>query len=75
MKYPAIKVFHSSENKWAKTKFSLADSDNTLKAVSLLIQRLPMRELFDFDNYLDNTENDWTNVHLNRDLKQILSMH
>jgi ER membrane protein complex subunit 8/9 len=46
-----------------------------LDAVSSLLQRGAMKELNDFDNYLDNTESDWSNEHLNRDLNQILAMH
>lgn len=75
MKHSGLKVWQSTEGKWAKGKHSLSDSRHTLDAVSLLLQRGAMKEIYDFDNYLDNIENDWTNQHLNVDLKQILSMN
>lgn len=75
MKHSGLKVWQSNDGKWAKGKHSLSDSRHTLDAVSLLLQRGAMKEIYDFDNYLDNIENDWTNQHLNVDLKQILSMN
>lgn len=75
MKHSALKVWQSNDGKWSKGKHSLTDSTNTLKAVSLLLQRGAMKELNDFDNYLDNPDNDWSNKFLEMDLKQILSMH
>jgi hypothetical protein len=75
MKHSGLKSFQSNDGKWVKGKHSLTDSRHTLDAVSLLLQRGAMKELNDFDNYLDDVENDWTNQHLNFDLKQILSMH
>lgn len=75
MKHSGLKVWQSSDGKWTKGKHSLLDSRHTLDAVSLLLQRGAMKEIFDFDNYLDDVENDWTNEHLNVDLNQILSMH
>uniref|UniRef100_U5EVW6 MPN domain-containing protein n=1 Tax=Corethrella appendiculata TaxID=1370023 RepID=U5EVW6_9DIPT len=75
MLYPALKMWQQIDSKWTKSKYSLDDSKNTLEAVSLLLQRGAMKELNDFDNYLDNTTNDWFNLHLNRDLSKILSMH
>ncbi|XP_062549749.1 ER membrane protein complex subunit 8/9 homolog [Armigeres subalbatus] len=76
MRYPALKVWQSKEGRWAKAgKCSVEDSKNTFDAVSSLLQRGAMKELNDFDNYLDNTDNDWNNEHLNRDLRQILSMY
>lgn len=50
-------------------------SDDTLDAVEALLSRGAMKDVFDFDNHLDNIENDWTNEHLNRDLNQLLSMY
>ncbi|XP_001664192.2 ER membrane protein complex subunit 8/9 homolog [Aedes aegypti] len=76
MRYPALKVWQSKEGRWTKVaKCSVEDSKNTFDAVSSLLQRGAMKELNDFDNYLDNTDNDWSNDHLNRDLRQILSMY
>lgn len=75
MKQSGLKVWNSSEGRWVKTKHNLIDSRHTLDAVSSLLQRGAMKEIFDFDNYLDDVEKDWTNSHLNLDLKQILSMH
>lgn len=75
MKHSGLKFWQSNDGKWVKGKHSLSDSRNTLDAVSLLLQRGAMKEIYDFDNYLDNIENDWTNQHLNVDLKQILSMN
>lgn len=75
MKHSGLKIWQSGDGKWAKGKHSLIDSRNTLDAVSMLLQRGAMKEIFDFDNYLDDVANDWTNQHLNVDLNQILSMH
>jgi hypothetical protein len=75
MKHSGLKVWQWSDGKWAKGKHSLSDSRHTLDAVSLLLQRGAMKELNDFDNYLDNTANDWSNENLNFDLKKILAMH
>lgn len=75
MQHSGLKVWQSNDGKWAKAKHSLSDSRHTLDAVSLLLQRGAMKELNDFDNYLDNTDNDWTNQNLNFDLKKILAMH
>lgn len=76
MHYPALKVWQSKEGRWAKVaKCSVEDSKNTFDAVSTLLQRGAMKELNDFDNYLDNTDNDWSNAHLNRDLGQIMAMY
>lgn len=75
MKHSGLKAWQSVDGRWSKIKHSLIDSRHTLDAVSLLLQRGAAKELNDFDNFLDNTENDWTNQHLNVDLKQILSMH
>ena len=75
MKHSGMNVWQSSEGKWTKAKLTVSDSRQTLDAVSLLLQRGAMKEIYDFDNHLDNVENDWTNQHLNTDLKKILSMH
>jgi ER membrane protein complex subunit 8/9 len=75
MNHSCLKTWQSNEGRWIKVKHVLSDSRHTLDAVSLLLQRGAMREIYDFDNYLDDVEKDWTNQHLNIDLKQILSMH
>lgn len=75
MNHSGLKVWQSNDGKWTKSKHSLNDSRHTLDAVSLLLQRGAMKEINDFDNYLDNTNNDWTNQNLNFDIKKILAMH
>ncbi|XP_058443711.1 ER membrane protein complex subunit 8/9 homolog [Malaya genurostris] len=76
MRYPAVKVWQHRDSRWTKVQRSTVDdSKNTFDAVSSLLQRGAMKELIDFDNYLDNTENDWSNAHLNHDLPQLLSMY
>ncbi|XP_038105437.1 ER membrane protein complex subunit 8/9 homolog [Culex quinquefasciatus] len=75
MNYAALKVWQSKESRWAKARCVVEDAKNTFDAVSNLLQRGAMRELVDFDNYLDNTENDWSNEHFNRDLPQLLAMY
>ncbi|XP_055606778.1 ER membrane protein complex subunit 8/9 homolog isoform X2 [Uranotaenia lowii] len=76
MRYPALKVWQQRDSRWTKVaRCTVEDSKNTFDAVSNLLHRGAMKELNDFDNYLDNTENDWSNEHFNRDLNQILSMY
>lgn len=72
----AIKVWQSSEGRWTKTtNFSIEQGQDTFEAVSSLVQKGAMKDLYDFDNHLDNVENDWSNGHLNRDLQQLLAMY
>ncbi len=75
MERPAIKVWQNIDSRWVKSTFSLDLCESTLEAVSSLLQKGAMKDLSDFDNYLDNVENDWLNGHLNRDLKQLLAMY
>lgn len=75
MERPAIKAWQNVENRWVKTNFNIDLCESTLEAVSSLLQKGAMKDLNDFDNYLDNVENDWLNEHLNRDLKQLLAMY
>ncbi|XP_055615794.1 ER membrane protein complex subunit 8/9 homolog isoform X2 [Toxorhynchites rutilus septentrionalis] len=75
MRYSALNVWQNTDDGWSRIKSTVEDSKNTFDAVSSLLQRGAMKELNDFDNYLDNTNNDWDNAHLNRDLGQILSMY
>lgn len=76
MKHSGLKVWQSCDGKWTRGKHTLSDSKNTLEAVSALLQRGAMKEIYDFDNFLDTAgENLIWNTHLNLDLKKILSMH
>lgn len=75
MDRPAIKVWQNVDSRWTKATFSVDLCESTLEAVSSLLQKGAMKDLNDFDNYLDNVENDWLNGHLNRDLKQLLAMY
>ncbi|KAJ6646330.1 ER membrane protein complex subunit 8/9 like [Pseudolycoriella hygida] len=75
MERPAIKAWQNADSRWVKTNFSVDSCDSTLEAVSALLQKGAMKDINDFDNYLDNVENDWLNEHLNRDLKQLLAMY
>uniref|UniRef100_A0A6B2E9G7 MPN domain-containing protein n=1 Tax=Phlebotomus kandelakii TaxID=1109342 RepID=A0A6B2E9G7_9DIPT len=75
MERSAVKLWQNVDNRWTKVAAKLSQGDVTLSAVSTLLQRGAMKDLVDFDNYLDNTENDWLNSHLNRDLNQILAMY
>lgn len=72
---PALNINHSKEGHWVPTSFTLNQINETLDAVELLIERGAMKDLFDFDNHLDNIKNDWKNEHLNRDLQQLLAMY
>ncbi|KAH8305919.1 hypothetical protein KR018_003652 [Drosophila ironensis] len=79
---PAIQVFNcpgsesgSSAARWSKTKFTLAQSTQTLEGVSLLLKRGAMRDVIDFDNHLDNPENDWTNDFLNQSLNDLQKLY
>ncbi|XP_053954879.1 ER membrane protein complex subunit 8/9 homolog [Anastrepha ludens] len=73
----ALKVFscNGEATRWTKANFTLSQTKATLQTVSELLQRGAMREVVDFDNHLDNPENDWTNQHYNRDLKQLMAMY
>lgn len=75
MDRPALKVWQNIENRWTKSNFSLEQNDNTLETVSALVKRGAMKDLYDFDNHLDNVSNDWINEHLNRDLQQLMAMY
>lgn len=65
MVQPALRMWQYSETKWVTSKYSLHDQQDTLEAVSSLLQEGAMRVLVDFDNHLDNPEkyeNPLTNV-------------
>lgn len=70
----ALNIYQYKEG-WIPTSYTLNQIDETLDAVELLIQRGAMKDLYDFDNHLDNVKLDWANVHLNRDLQQLLAMY
>lgn len=72
---PAITVYKHSENRWNHGTFTLDNSKITLEAVSSLLKKGAMKDIFDFDNHLDNPEHDWTNSSLNHDLNQLLAMY
>lgn len=71
----ALHIWQNKENHWTQSSYTVSKMDETLDAVDLLIKRGAMKDLFDFDNHLDNIKNDWTNAHLNRDLQQLLAMY
>ena len=50
------------ENFWSIFHLPFAESPYVLETVSHLLQRGIMRELVDFDNYLDDLSQDWTNL-------------
>lgn len=75
MECPAIKLWQNIDGQWKSSDFKLDQTSITLEAVSSLLKRGAMKDFYDFDNYLDNTENDWMNEFLNRDLQKILSMY
>lgn len=65
MSQPALKLWQFSDTKWTMGKYTLHDAQETLEAVSSLLQEGAMKELVDFDNHLDNPEkyeNPLTNV-------------
>lgn len=72
---PALHIWQNKDNHWVPSTFKVDQTSETLDAVSLLIERGAMKDLYDFDNHLDNVKNDWTNAHLNRDLQQLLAMY
>ncbi|XP_026331011.1 ER membrane protein complex subunit 8/9 homolog [Hyposmocoma kahamanoa] len=64
MDSPAIKLHKYSEGKW-KPKDSdkvVFQSPYVLETVSHLLQSSVQRDLVDFDNYLDDLSQDWTNL-------------
>lgn len=72
----ALNLWQNNEGRWvSKGEIQLEAKKATLEAASALLDRGASKELCDFDNYLDNTECDWRNQHLNRDLNLLLSMY
>lgn len=72
---PALNVWQNSNGSWTSAKFAVERSNETLDSVNLLIKRGAMKDIFDFDNHLDNADIDWKNIHLNRDIEQLLAMY
>lgn len=72
---PALNLWHYVNGNWSPTKFTLEKSSDTLDAVHLLVKRGAAKDIFDFDNHLDNVKIDWHNKHLNRDIEQLLAMY
>ena len=76
MNKPAIKVVQINDGRWTKpNSFTLEQTKETLDAVSRLVQKGAMKDLNDFDNYLDNIKNDYLNDHFNKDLPQLMAMY
>lgn len=75
MDRPAIKVWQNNDNHWVNCNFSLTQNNETLNVVRSLLKKGAMKDLNDFDNFLDDTENDWTNSHLNIDFNKLLAMY
>ncbi|XP_052741795.1 ER membrane protein complex subunit 8/9 homolog [Bicyclus anynana] len=61
---PAIKIHKYSEGKWKPKDANkvLFQSQYVLETVSHLLQRRVQKDLVDFDNYLDDSTQDWTNL-------------
>lgn len=76
MQYPTIKLWQTANDtkSWQKVNYTIHDQDRTIEAVSLLMQQGAMKQLFDFDNYLDDPKIDWSNVELTKHLETILAM-
>ncbi|XP_028029101.1 ER membrane protein complex subunit 8/9 homolog [Bombyx mandarina] len=59
---PAIKVHKYSDGKWRpRESLIVFQSPYVLETVSHLLQKGVERDLVDFDNYLDDQSQDWTN--------------
>lgn len=61
---PAIKLHKYSEGKWKLKDANEVMFQNTyvLETVSHLLQKGVQKDLVDFDNYLDDPSQDWTNL-------------
>lgn len=69
MRQPALKLWQFSDTKWVSGKYTLHDAEETLLAVSALLQEGAMKALVDLDNHLDNPEkfeNPLTNIMQNQ---------
>ncbi|XP_034831403.1 ER membrane protein complex subunit 8/9 homolog [Maniola hyperantus] len=60
---PAIKIHKYSEGKWKPKDANkvLFQTPYVLETVSHLLQRRVQKDLVDFDNYLDDSTQDWSN--------------
>ena len=73
---PALNLWVRTDGRWETQRdVQLEAKKETLEATASLLERGASKELADFDNYLDNTECDWRNQHLNGDLNRLLSMY
>ncbi|XP_028165257.1 ER membrane protein complex subunit 8/9 homolog [Ostrinia furnacalis] len=71
---PAIKLHKYSDGKWKQREINmktLFPNPDVLKTVSYLLQYGVEKDLVDFDNYLDDTTQDWTN----RGIEKLLAMN
>ncbi|CAH2237543.1 ER membrane protein complex subunit 8/9 homolog [Pararge aegeria] len=61
---PAIKIHKYSEGKWKPKDANkvLFQTPYVLETVSHLLQRRVQKDLVDFDNYLDDSTQDWSNL-------------
>ncbi|CAH2090780.1 unnamed protein product [Euphydryas editha] len=61
---PAIKLHKFAEGKWKPKDANkvLFQTPYVLETVSHLLQRGVQKDLIDFDNYLDDLSQDWTNL-------------
>ncbi|OWR54116.1 ER membrane protein complex subunit 8/9 homolog [Danaus plexippus] len=61
---PAIKLHNYSEGKWKVMDANkvLFQTPYVLETVSLLLHKGVQKDLVDFDNYLDDISQDWTNL-------------
>ncbi|KAG6465531.1 ER membrane protein complex subunit 8/9 homolog [Manduca sexta] len=60
---PAIKLHKYSDGKWKPKDTQVTfQTQYTLETVSHLLQRGVQKDLVDFDNYLDDLSQDWTNL-------------
>lgn len=76
MRRPAINLWQCTDgHNFVSQKFTVTEQKKTMDATSALLSRGAMKDLYDYDNYLDNTENDWTNSFLNMDVNKLLSMY
>ncbi|CAG4962967.1 ER membrane protein complex subunit 8/9 homolog [Colias croceus] len=70
---PAIKIYRYSEGKWKPqdTNKVLFQTPLVLETVSHLLQWEVYKELVDFDNYLDDLTQDWSNLGIEKVVSSI----
>ncbi|KAJ0178090.1 hypothetical protein K1T71_005913 [Dendrolimus kikuchii] len=59
---PAIKLHKYSDGKWKLKDAPVFSTPHVLETVSHLLQSGVQKDLVDFDNYLDDITQDWTNL-------------